>query len=107
MIELPGGELIGPRDVDDAVGADLPVDAYLLHQRADRTFTLRYLPSTPTARPDRELADRLRVLLGDDPRLTVEPADYIPSQRSGKFASCVTDVPPWDHHPTTDHTHGG
>lgn len=105
MIELPGGALVGPRDVDDAVGADLPIDAYLLHQRADRTFTLRYLPSAPAARPGRELEDRLRVLLGHDTRLTVEPADYIPSQRSGKFASCVTDVPPRD--PTTDHTHGG
>ncbi len=88
-------EWVGPRDVDDAIGADLPIDTYRLHQHADGAFTLLlYIASSPSARPAGELTDRLRTLLGEDVRLAVESTDHIPSPWSGKFASCVSAVPP-------------
>jgi phenylacetate-CoA ligase len=101
MIRRPGRPLpdgVSPRDVDEAIGADLPIDVYRLQQHADLSCTLSYVPAARTghsaSEPATELHDRLIRLLGEDIRLRVESVTYIPSQRSGKFASCISEVPP-------------
>jgi phenylacetate-CoA ligase len=96
MIRRPGRASrygISPRDVDDAIGADLPVDVYRLHQRADLSCELSFVASSRALDLAPELRERVCRLLGDEVPLTVETVDYIPAQRSGKFASCTTDVP--------------
>jgi phenylacetate-CoA ligase len=92
--DRPVHEGVSPRDVDGAVGDDLPIDLYRLQQRADGSCTLSYIPSSPSeTEVTGELHDRLAGLLGEDVALRVEAVDYIPCQRSGKFASCVCEVP--------------
>jgi phenylacetate-CoA ligase len=101
----PAREGVSPRDVDLAVGADLPIDVYRLHQRPDLSCLLSYVPRSPAPDPGPQLRDRLVHLLGDGIPVSVEAVGYIPSQRSGKFASCVCDVPfgPRDQGDTDEH----
>ncbi|MEU7935538.1 phenylacetate--CoA ligase family protein [Micromonospora echinofusca] len=87
--------LVSPRDVNDAVAGDLPIDAYRLHQAGDGSQLFEYIVSDGAdagAALEGEVRRRLTVLLGDDEPLSVEPVSYIPSQRSGKFASCTSDL---------------
>ncbi|MFI0418776.1 hypothetical protein [Spongiactinospora sp. 9N601] len=86
-------EWVGPRDIDAAVGDDLPIDVYQLHQFADDSCLFRYIPSREMdRRPDAALRERLADVLGDGSRPDVEEVAYIPSQRSGKFTSCTSEI---------------
>ncbi|GII66109.1 hypothetical protein Skr01_61940 [Sphaerisporangium krabiense] len=83
---------VSPRDVDDAVGDDLPVDVYQLHQLRGGDLEFRYIPSPGARVREGALRERLTELCGDGPRLTIEAVSYIPAGRSGKFASCTSEV---------------
>ncbi|MEV2279123.1 hypothetical protein AB0I72_26420 [Nocardiopsis sp. NPDC049922] len=84
---------VSPRDVDDAVGDDLPIDVYQLHQRGNGDLEFRYIPSRAAKVDEDDLRERLANLFGAGYTLTLEAVAYIPAARSGKFASCTSEVP--------------
>lgn len=73
---------------------DYPVDRYQVHQRADRSTTLRLVPGQ-TFRPElvTEIEHRLRSVLGPNANLTVEVVPEIPLTVSGKHRVTKSDVP--------------
>ncbi|MFE7106969.1 phenylacetate--CoA ligase family protein [Streptomyces sp. NPDC057575] len=84
--------LISPRDVDRAVGADLPIDVYQLRQPASGEMEFRYIPSAGARVDEKALRERLLDMLGTTTSLAIESVTYIPAARTGKFASCVSEV---------------
>ncbi len=73
---------------------DLPVERYQVHQRADRTVTLRIVPG-PSYGPDvtKLVDERLRLVLGPNAPLTVEVVRDIPLTAAGKHRVAISDVP--------------
>ncbi|MDC0749467.1 glycosyltransferase [Polyangium mundeleinium] len=73
---------------------DLPVERYQVHQRADRTVTLRIVPGPSYGPEVTKLVDeRLRLVLGANAPLTVELVRDIPLTAAGKHRVTVSDVP--------------
>nr|BFE74556.1 hypothetical protein GCM10020092_078570 [Actinoplanes digitatis] len=81
---------VSPKQFDDIVGADPHVIAYRMQQVSDRRFRLKFIaaPAAPADAGD-ALAARVRAALGARSLVDVQRVDYIPSERSGKFLSCV------------------
>ncbi|WP_182875695.1 phenylacetate--CoA ligase family protein [Microbispora sp. H10670] len=95
MIPIPGGgeqESVSARQVNDCVGDAPGIDVYRLHQAVDGSLLFQYIPSAHRRSMEDEVTERLRGLLGTGSRLMVEAVAYIPSERSGKFASCTSDL---------------
>ncbi|MDI1443265.1 glycosyltransferase [Polyangium sp. 6x1] len=73
---------------------DLPVERYQVHQRADRTVTLRIVPGPSYGPEVTKLVDeRLRLVLGANAPLTVELVRDIPLTAAGKHRVTVSEVP--------------
>ncbi|MDI1477030.1 glycosyltransferase [Polyangium sp. y55x31] len=73
---------------------DLPVERYQVHQRADRTVTLRIVPGPSYGPEVTKLVDeRLRLVLGTNAPLTVEIVRDIPLTAAGKHRVTVSEVP--------------
>jgi phenylacetate-CoA ligase len=88
-----GTALLTPKQLDQLVGPARWLDVYKLHQLTPGRFRFRYIPAGDD-RDDAaagELTAELRAALGSG--LTVEAADYIECERSGKFLPCVSEVP--------------
>lgn len=81
-----------PRELDDLVGDAPWMDLYRMAQTADDRFSFQYLPNDAwTPGVDHELAECLRDALKTR-GLSVSATRYIPSDRGGKFLSCVSAV---------------
>ncbi|MDI3289827.1 glycosyltransferase [Polyangium sp. 15x6] len=73
---------------------DLPVERYQVHQRADRTVTLRIVPGPSYGPEVTKLVDeRLRLVLGQSAPLKVEIVRDIPLTAAGKHRVTVSEVP--------------
>lgn len=73
---------------------DYPLDRFQVHQRADRSTTLRIVPGRGfRAEQADEIDARLRTVLGVDASLSVITVDEIPLTPSGKHRVTKTDVP--------------
>ena len=73
---------------------DLPVERYQVHQRADRTVTLKIVPGPSYGPHVTKLVDeRLRLVLGANAPLTVELVRDIPLTAAGKHRVTVSEVP--------------
>jgi phenylacetate-CoA ligase len=94
VLQLPDGGTITPKAFDDLVGPDPLVIAYRMHQRSSERFHVKYIPSPQAPHGlDRRIGERVRDALGRGASVTVESTPYIASERSGKFLSCVSDLP--------------
>jgi len=73
---------------------DFPVHRFQVHQREDRSTTVRIVPGRGF-RPERatEIDQRLRTVLGADAALSVELVNDIPLTVSGKHRITKSDVP--------------
>ncbi|MFY1669589.1 phenylacetate--CoA ligase family protein [Plantactinospora sp. WMMB334] len=93
FLRSPDSRTVSPKELDDIVGADPQVIAYRMQQVSDRRFRFKFIPAptAPTSAGD-ALGARLRSALGPQSLVDVQRVDYIPSERSGKFLSCVSDV---------------
>jgi phenylacetate-CoA ligase len=84
---------VSPREVDGSIGAEPTIDVYHLHQAKDGSLRFQYIPSSwPTRVNEWLLEERLRELLGSEPKLAIDAVRYIPCQQSGKFASCTSEI---------------
>lgn len=93
VLQLPGGGTLTPKALDDIVGPDPHLIAYRAHQHAPRRFRFKYIVAAgaPSTAGD-AVEERVRAALGRGALLTTEGVDYIPSELTGKFLSCVSDV---------------
>ncbi|MCU4526607.1 hypothetical protein KTI57_08365 [Acinetobacter pittii] len=95
MIQLvKNGEnvLISPRELDGVIGQDKMIDVYQLYQRRNGDLIFRYIRSSGSCVNEASLKERLLDLLGETSRLTIEEVSYIPTARSGKFTSCISEI---------------
>lgn len=92
MVRRQDGRLVTPAAVDAAVGAAPWMDVYKLEQDRTGVCVFWYIPNAAGQPGDvRALEDRLADLLAPD-RIRLAAVDYIPSERSGKFQSCVSRI---------------
>lgn len=90
FLRLPDGRSISPKEFDDVVGPDEGVIAYRMQQRATNRLRFTYIPSpAATAAGAAALRDRVRAAVGDGVRIETDEVDYIPTERTGKFLSCL------------------
>jgi phenylacetate-CoA ligase len=93
FLHSPAGHRISPKEFDDLVGPDEAVVAYQVNQRTPDRFRFRYIPTAGLpAEASKALCDRVREALGLGAVLDAEAVDYIASERTGKFLSCVRSV---------------
>jgi phenylacetate-CoA ligase len=90
LVVRGGSAVLTPKTLDQLLQFDW-IDIYRLAQLDDRHFDFRYT-SNATCPPDGEsvIRDILTGYLGADAELRIQDTDYIPSERSGKFLSCVS-----------------
>ena len=82
-----------PRALDKIVGNPRWMDLYKIIQTDDTDFLFNFI-SNDTYEENKEeyIRKELSRALGQDIDLKVERAEYIPTERSGKFLSCVSKV---------------
>ncbi|MFD4014584.1 phenylacetate--CoA ligase family protein [Streptomyces albidoflavus] len=90
MIRLEAGKLLSPGAVDAVVGDAPGIDLYKLEQDLMGACTFRYIANSRAVAEDlTALVERLAEALAPHP-VRVEGVDYIASERSGKFQSCIS-----------------
>lgn len=73
---------------------DYPIERFQVHQRADRSTTVRIIPGRAfRAHRTTEIDQRLRTILGEDASLSVEVVNDIPLTISGKHRITKSDTP--------------
>jgi phenylacetate-CoA ligase len=91
MLIRDGEVVLSPHGLDEMVGSSPWLDVYRMSQPRERRFRLKLITNDCYRAGDEAgLAGRLEAVLGSDARLEVELCDYIPSERTGKFVSCVS-----------------
>lgn len=90
-LQLGKGKRVTPGSLDACVGNARFLDLYRMDQLADGSCRFRYIANAAsTAKEISDLAARLASLVA--PReLKLDPVDYIPCERSGKFQSCASE----------------
>ena len=85
--------VLTPRQLDDIIGAPEWMDLYKFRQLSEQDFTLDYI-SNEKYEPNNEqyIIEALKEKLGTNINLKIEKTNYIPTERSGKFLSCISDV---------------
>jgi phenylacetate-CoA ligase len=92
MLWRRDGTLLTPRELDELVGPAPWMDLYRMVQLNDDEFAFQFLPNESfTSQDEHEVAERLRDALGTR-SLECSAANYLPSDRGGKFLSCVSAV---------------
>jgi phenylacetate-CoA ligase len=92
MLWRRDGSIFTPRELDELVGPAMWIDMYRMEQTDIDQFSFHYLRNEySTASLENELTDRLRDALGTT-NVSVRAASYLPSDRGGKFISCVSSV---------------
>ena len=89
-----GKPVVTSKEVDDLVGAPEWLDLYKLVQTDENDFLFSFMANEKYAeKMEGYIVDGLFEKLGKEINLRVEKADgYIPTERSGKFLSCVSAV---------------
>lgn len=88
-----GKPVLSPKGVDDIVGNPEWMDLYKLVQIDHDDFLFNYIPNEKyEANMERYIAEGLTLALGKQINLRMEKSDYIPTERSGKFLSCVSPI---------------
>lgn len=82
-----------PRALDKIIDSPPWMDIYKMKQTDDKDFLFSFIANDQYEENSEEyIRKELFQALGDDIDLTVERTGYIPSERSGKFLSCVSKV---------------
>ncbi|AGL16167.1 hypothetical protein L083_2657 [Actinoplanes sp. N902-109] len=94
MIQLPDGRLVTPGGVNALVGRAPGLDLYQLEQDPAGACTFRYIPSgeadaDAVTEVVAQIQARMAEALGPI-GVRFEATDYIASERSGKFQSCIS-----------------
>jgi phenylacetate-CoA ligase len=92
VVHLPDGGMVTPGAVDAAIGDAPGIDVYKLEQSIGGACTFRYIPNDNAHDDEIEgVRARLQVLLAPL-ELHIQAANYIPSERSGKFQPCISEI---------------
>jgi phenylacetate-CoA ligase len=82
---------VTPKGLDDIIGDPDWMDIYKLKQVDDSDFLFNFIPNEKYEKNlENYIAEALYRQLGRDITLVIEKVDYIPTERSGKFLSCVS-----------------
>ena len=93
LLYPPSMGAITPKAFDDVVSSDEVVVAYRIRQQTATRFHFAYIldeRTSPTSGSD--LESRVRKAIGPGAVLSAARVDYIPTERSGKFFSCVSNA---------------
>ncbi|MGD2089695.1 MAG: phenylacetate--CoA ligase family protein [Candidatus Aminicenantes bacterium] len=83
---------LAPRELDDLIGDAGWMDLYKLEQTGESDFLFRFIPNERYEKGmETYIQDALYQKLGNI-RLVMEKTNYIPTERSGKFLSCVSRI---------------
>jgi phenylacetate-CoA ligase len=92
MLWRRDGTRLTPRELDELIGEAGWIDLYRMEQLGDDEFDLRYLCNDAvTPQLEAELAGRVRDALRTA-NLSCRAVSYLPSDRGGKFISCISSV---------------
>ncbi len=88
------GEIVlTPKELDEIVGAPPWMDMYKMKQADQNDFLFNFIPNDKYEEDNEKyIRDELLLKLGPGAHLVMEKVDYIPTERSGKFLSCVSSV---------------
>jgi phenylacetate-CoA ligase len=88
------GEIVlTPKELDEIVGAPPWMDMYKMKQADENDFLFNFIPNDKYEEDNEKcIRDELLLKLGPGAHLVMEKVDYIPTERSGKFLSCVSSV---------------
>lgn len=82
-----------PKGLDDLIGAPAWLDLYKMKQNDENDFSFHYIVNeTYEKNMENYIRDQLYQQLGTDIHLVFEKTNYIPTERSGKFLSCISKV---------------
>lgn len=88
-----GRSAVTPKGFDDLIGAPAWMDLYKLVQTDENDFMFSFIANENyEENMEQYIVDGLSQKLGKNINLRIEKADYIPTERSGKFLSCVSAV---------------
>jgi|GEM_PF-2000934 len=88
-----GVSILTPKGVDDLIDAPEWLDLYKLVQTDENDFIFSFIANEKYQdNMEQYIKDGLFQLLGKNINLRMERADYIPTERSGKFISCVSAI---------------
>ncbi len=88
-----GRPVLSPKGVDDIVGNPEWMDLYKLVQSDEDDFLFSFIVNQGYEQgAEKYIQDGLARVLGGDVNLRLEKTDYIPTERSGKFLTCVSPV---------------
>jgi phenylacetate-CoA ligase len=85
--------LLTPGGLDELVGAPAWLDCYRMAQVSESHLRFQYVAGGVTGTGPAELEERLHAVL-DPCRLDLEAVHHIPTDRTGKFLSCRSEVAP-------------
>ncbi|MFZ6014700.1 MAG: hypothetical protein ACOYXT_30455 [Bacteroidota bacterium] len=85
--------LLTPKSLDQLVMNPPWLTMYRFEQHDEKNYELSLITNNEyITRAEDDLVDRLRLKLGPDISLQVVQTHYIPTERSGKFLSCVSSL---------------
>jgi hypothetical protein len=89
-MRLRDGDIVTPREVDNIVGPAPWIDLYQMAQIDQGEYQFHFIPNDSwNAELERSLSERLADRLKTK-NLKCVPTNYIPSDRGGKFLSCIS-----------------
>lgn len=92
MLWRGDGTVLTPRELDELVGPAPWIDLYRMEQTGEDRFEFRYIRNdAATAALEGELSARLKDVLRTA-SVTLSSVNYLPSDRGGKFISCISSV---------------
>jgi phenylacetate-CoA ligase len=88
-----GKIVLTPRELDEIIGDPSWMDLYKLKQSGDEDFLFCFITNEKYENNDENyIIENLYQILGDKINLTIDKTEYIPTERSGKFLSCISSV---------------
>jgi phenylacetate-CoA ligase len=88
-----GKIVLTPRELDDIIGDPVWMDLYKLIQTDEDDFLFCFIINEKYENNfENYIIKKLYQKLGDDINIIIDKTDYIPTERSGKFLSCLSTV---------------
>lgn len=85
--------LLTPRDVDTIIGAPQWLDLYQFRQLDETHYEWAFVTNSAyAAGMEHDIVENLNAALGNAVSLKTSNTTYIPTERSGKFASCLSAI---------------
>jgi len=85
--------IMSPRDVDNIIGDVNWLNMYQFQQHTQQDFELKLITNEFYSEGNEEgIKEELKLALGQDSKLTITLTDYIPTERSGKYLSCISNI---------------